>query len=71
MPRGALLNNFPLFPLTFRVVLLAWLQVYDCYYHAFNTLRNFPPVRTQGDNEHFSQVLRRLVDEHGEHQPAS
>lgn len=40
-------------------------RVYDCYFHAFNELRTFPPVCSLGDNERFSSVLRRLVDEHG------
>lgn len=41
-------------------------RVYNCYFHAFNTLRTFGPIASLADNEHFSQVLRRLVDEHGE-----
>jgi Mitochondrial branched-chain alpha-ketoacid dehydrogenase kinase len=40
-------------------------RVYTSYYHAFETLRIQPLVRTLEDNERFCILLRRLVDEHG------
>lgn len=40
-------------------------RVYSSYYHAFNTLRAAPPVTTARENDAFSALLRRLVDEHG------
>ncbi len=41
--------------------------VYNAYYHAFNTMRSVPLVRSIADNEAFVRILIRLVDEHGEH----
>lgn len=40
-------------------------RVYNAYHHAFDTLRAMPPVQSAADNERLTQVLRRLVDEHG------
>jgi hypothetical protein len=39
--------------------------VYDAYYHAFNTLITLKPVETAEENEEFTALLMRLVDEHG------
>jgi [3-methyl-2-oxobutanoate dehydrogenase (acetyl-transferring)] kinase len=39
-------------------------NVYRAYHYAFETLKNHPPVETLKDNETFSSLLRRLVDEH-------
>jgi hypothetical protein len=39
--------------------------VYDAYYHAFNTLIALKPVETAEENEEFTALLMRLVDEHG------
>jgi len=39
-------------------------NVYRAYHYAFETLKNHPPVETLKDNESFSSLLRRLVDEH-------
>ena len=40
-------------------------QVYRAYRHAFDTLRDLPAPLSLADNENFSKLLRRLVDEHG------
>ncbi|WIA32443.1 hypothetical protein OEZ86_003265 [Tetradesmus obliquus] len=40
-------------------------RVYNAYFHAFETLRAYPPVKTVADNAAFCVLLRRLVDEHG------
>lgn len=40
-------------------------RVYDAYFHAFNILRAVPIITTWNENASFSQLLRRLVDEHG------
>eukprot|EP00878_Enallax_costatus_P015017 GHUV01015724.1.p1 GENE.GHUV01015724.1~~GHUV01015724.1.p1 ORF type:complete len:495 (+),score=95.37 GHUV01015724.1:1927-3411(+) len=40
-------------------------RVYNAYYHAFDTLRATPEVKTMSDNVAFCTLLRRLVDEHG------
>jgi [3-methyl-2-oxobutanoate dehydrogenase (acetyl-transferring)] kinase len=40
-------------------------RVYNAYYHAFETLRQYPTVKTLADNTAFCILLRRLVDEHG------
>eukprot|EP00884_Botryococcus_braunii_P006717 jgi/Botrbrau1/16046/Bobra.7_2s0020.1 len=39
-------------------------QVYDAHYHAFNTLIQLKPVDTPEENEFFTGLLKRLVDEH-------
>lgn len=39
-------------------------QVYESYWHAFNTLRNYPIPVDIASNKQFSSLLRRLVDEH-------
>ena len=39
--------------------------MYNAYHHAFEMLRQMPPVQSAADNERLTQVLRRLVDEHG------
>jgi hypothetical protein len=41
-------------------------RVYNAYFHAFETLRVYPPVKSVADNAAFCTLLRRLVDEHGE-----
>ena len=41
------------------------MKVYNAYFHAFTTLRDMPRVESLEDNEKFSKVLKRLVDEHG------
>jgi hypothetical protein len=46
-------------------------QVYDAYWHAFNTVRGMAPVQTRDENNAFNAVLQRLVDEHGAHLPLS
>ena len=40
-------------------------RVYHAYWHAFNTMRGMAPVQTAEENAAFTQVLQRLVDEHG------
>jgi [3-methyl-2-oxobutanoate dehydrogenase (acetyl-transferring)] kinase len=40
-------------------------RVYNAYFHAFETLRAYPPVSSVADNAAFCILLRRLVDEHG------
>lgn len=40
-------------------------RVYHAYFHAFNILRAVPVISTWEENATFSQLLRRLVDEHG------
>ncbi len=40
-------------------------RVYDAYLHAFDTLRSMPLVVTPEDNARLTNVLQRLVDEHG------
>jgi hypothetical protein len=40
-------------------------RVYMSYFHAFETLRVYPPVTSLADNNDFCALLRRLVDEHG------
>ncbi|KAF6261335.1 alpha-ketoacid dehydrogenase kinase [Scenedesmus sp. NREL 46B-D3] len=40
-------------------------RVYNAYFHAFETLRAYPPVKSVADNAAFCTLLRRLVDEHG------
>jgi hypothetical protein len=40
-------------------------RVYNAYFHAFETLRVYPPVKSVADNAAFCTLLRRLVDEHG------
>ncbi|KAI8475177.1 MAG: pyruvate dehydrogenase kinase [Monoraphidium minutum] len=40
------------------------MRVYRGYFHAFETLRQLPPVTTPKDNAAFCILLRRLVDEH-------
>lgn len=42
-------------------------KVYDSYQHAFDTLHNLPPVKTVEQNAEFTILLKRLVDEHGQH----
>jgi len=39
-------------------------HVYQSYRHAFDILRDFPPPQNMAENEKFSSLLRRLVDEH-------
>ena len=39
-------------------------SVYDAYRHAFDTLVSLPPVTTPAANAAFTDLLRRLVDEH-------
>jgi signal transduction histidine kinase len=39
-------------------------QVYQSYRHAFDILRDYPPITDLADNDKFSKLLRRLVDEH-------
>ena len=39
-------------------------QVYHAYRHAFDTLRQHTPPRTMAENQQFTSLLRRLVDEH-------
>jgi hypothetical protein len=41
-------------------------RVYNAYFHAFETLRVYPLVKSVADNAAFCTLLRRLVDEHGE-----
>jgi hypothetical protein len=41
-------------------------RVYMGYFHAFETLRVYRPVKSLSDNNDFCALLRRLVDEHGE-----
>jgi hypothetical protein len=41
-------------------------RVYMSYFHAFETLRVYPPVTSLAGNNDFCALLRRLVDEHGE-----
>ena len=51
-----------------------FLQVYDAYSHAFDTLHSMPPVQTMEQNAEFTVLLKRLVDDHGEqalHRPQS
>jgi len=43
-------------------------RVYQSYFHAFEVLRVYRPVKTLADNTEFCALLRRLVDEHGEQQ---
>jgi len=40
--------------------------VYRAYHHAFNVIKDTPPPADMTENEQFSALLRRLVDEHGE-----
>lgn len=40
-------------------------RVYDAHYHAFNTLIQLKPVESSEENEFFTGLLKRLVDEHG------
>lgn len=40
------------------------LQVYQSYRHAFDILRDYKTPQTMSENEKFSSLLRRLVDEH-------
>ena len=42
--------------------------VADAYLHAFDTLRSMPLVNTPEDNLRLTDVLQRLVDEHGDAQ---
>ena len=35
------------------------------YYNGFQKLRQFPPVADNATNVEFTQLLKRLVDEHG------
>lgn len=42
--------------------------VADAYLHAFDTLRSLPLVNTPEDNLRLTDVLQRLVDEHGDAQ---
>ena len=37
----------------------------DAYLHAFDTLRTLPLVSTPEDNMRLTDILQRLVDEHG------
>lgn len=39
-------------------------RVYKAYHHAFETLRVHKVVKTMKDNEAFTALMRRLVDEH-------
>ncbi|KAK9818127.1 hypothetical protein WJX72_007548 [[Myrmecia] bisecta] len=39
-------------------------RVYDAYYHTFDTIIQQPLVQTHTENEHFTVLLKRLVDEH-------
>jgi [3-methyl-2-oxobutanoate dehydrogenase (acetyl-transferring)] kinase len=39
-------------------------RVYEAYYSAFQTLRNFPEIKDSSSNADFTQLLKRLVDEH-------
>ncbi|GBF98531.1 pyruvate dehydrogenase kinase [Raphidocelis subcapitata] len=39
-------------------------RVYKSYHHAFEVLRQLPPVASPADNASFCVLLRRLVDEH-------
>lgn len=39
-------------------------RVYHAYYHAFEVLRQLPPVSSPSDNASFCSLIRRLVDEH-------
>ncbi|KAL4529578.1 hypothetical protein Ndes2437B_g08849 [Nannochloris sp. 'desiccata'] len=39
-------------------------RVYQSYRHAFDILRDYPPPQNLSENEKFSSLLRRLVDEH-------
>ncbi len=39
-------------------------QVYDAYRHAFDTLTRLDPVENATQNREFTELLRRLVDEH-------
>ncbi len=45
-----------------------FLQVYDAYSHAFDTLHSMAPVQTMEQNAEFTVLLKRLVDDHGAHQ---
>ena len=40
-------------------------RVYNSYYNAFETLRNFRVVNDDESNAEFTLLLKRLVDEHG------
>lgn len=40
-------------------------RVYNAYWEAFNRMRDIAPIQTAEDNAAFTQVLRRLVDDHG------
>ena len=40
-------------------------KVYNAYFHGFTALKDLPPIASMQQNEQFSQLLRRLVDEHG------
>ena len=42
----------------------------DAYLHAFDTLRTLPLVSTPEDNARLTDILQRLVDEHGARAPA-
>jgi [3-methyl-2-oxobutanoate dehydrogenase (acetyl-transferring)] kinase len=39
-------------------------HVYQSYRHTFDILRDYPPPQNMAENEKFSSLLRRLVDEH-------
>lgn len=41
----------------------------DAYLHAFDTLRTLPLVSTPEDNARLTDILQRLVDEHGARLP--
>ena len=47
-----------------------FLQVYDAYSHAFDTLHSMAPVQTMEQNAEFTVLLKRLVDDHGARQRA-
>jgi Mitochondrial branched-chain alpha-ketoacid dehydrogenase kinase len=40
-------------------------QVYNTYYHAFETLQAAPPVTTMAENRQFTALLESLLEQHG------
>ncbi|KAK9240117.1 branched-chain alpha-ketoacid dehydrogenase [Lipomyces kononenkoae] len=39
-------------------------NVYELYYHSFNTIRRFPVIKTIEDNSRFCDLLRELLAQH-------
>ncbi|QQP36946.1 Uncharacterized protein FKW44_022199, partial [Caligus rogercresseyi] len=40
------------------------LSIHEQYIRSFHILNDFPPIKTSEDEEKYSQLLRRLLEEH-------